>query len=222
MNKISDYFINNIFEASSKLDKMVNQQRSSKKYLFHFGYARCHTFQKMKTYLTQSPFIVVPYSVFSLDLSTCDFGLFPTSKNIFKGMTFNKEKELLDRLMIYSFINRITFGSQFSMNRLKDAKRKLLLINVFYFICFFYLKLFIWVSWNFPNIRYILYYEINFKLKPVQYKSWLHLQIKSHKWKYPKKHEKFDICFEMNSISSTCNANLSSTLVWLETTNTYS
>lgn len=96
MNMNSDYFINNILEPISKLDKVVNLQKSGKNCLIHFDNARCHTSQKVKTYLTQSPFTLVPHPVFSPDLAPCDFGLFGTMKNSFKGMTFDTEEDLLD------------------------------------------------------------------------------------------------------------------------------
>lgn len=69
MNRNSDYFINNILEPISKLDKVINMQKSRKNYLIHFDNALCHTSQKVKTYLTQYPFVLVPHPIFSPELA---------------------------------------------------------------------------------------------------------------------------------------------------------
>ena len=94
----SEYFINNILIPLSQHQKILDLKNNDQRCLIHFDNARCHTSQKVMKYLNDSPFSIVPHPPYSPDLSPCDFGLFGTMKNSFKGQRFETEEQLLQTI----------------------------------------------------------------------------------------------------------------------------
>ena len=94
----SEYFINNVLMPLSRHPKIQDLKNHNQTCLIHFDNARCHTSQKVMKYLNDSPFSIVPHPPYSPDLSPCDFGLFGTMKNSFKGKSFDTEEQLLQNI----------------------------------------------------------------------------------------------------------------------------
>lgn len=94
----SDYFINDVLKPISELKKVKKLKRNKRLCRLHYDNARCHVSQKVKKYLFNSPFSLIPYPLYSPDLSPCDFGLFGTMKNSFKGRSFDTEEDLLNAI----------------------------------------------------------------------------------------------------------------------------
>lgn len=82
----------------SELKKVKKLKRNKRLCPLHYDNARCHVSQKVKKYLFNSPFSLIPYPPYSPDLSPCDFGLFGTMKNSFKGRSFDTEEDLLNAI----------------------------------------------------------------------------------------------------------------------------
>ena len=72
----SNYFISNALQPLSQHNKVQDLKK-------HNRHCLIHTSQKAKNCLINSP---------------CDFGLFGTMKNSFKGQTFDTEKEVLEAI----------------------------------------------------------------------------------------------------------------------------
>lgn len=91
----SEYFVNEILIPLEKEVNPSDAVKKRKKFYIHFDNARAHTSQYTKQYLDRSSFTLLQHPPYSPDLSPCDFGLFGTVKESFKGRSFDSEEELL-------------------------------------------------------------------------------------------------------------------------------
>ena len=62
------------------------------------GNSRAHTSQYVKNHLDHSCFTLLKHPAYYPDLSPCNFGLFGTVKESFKGKSFDSEEELLQAI----------------------------------------------------------------------------------------------------------------------------
>ena len=100
--KISaDYFINNILLAIENSELMKKSRRWKHKLCLHYDNAPSHTAGKVRAHIENSKVNIWDHPAYSLDLAICDFGLFGTMKESFKGNDFEDEDELLEAFKIF-------------------------------------------------------------------------------------------------------------------------
>lgn len=86
-----------------------------------------HTSQYVKNHLDHFCFTLLQHPAYSPDLSLCDFDLFGTVKESFKGKSFDFEEELLQAIDLFSLKNQKSSGKAFFKIGLEDwelASRK--------------------------------------------------------------------------------------------------
>ena len=97
--KISaDYFINNILLAIEDSEIMKKSKKWKHKLCLHYDNAPSHTAEKVKIHNEISKVKIWDHPAYSPDLAICDFGLFGTMKETFKGNDFENEEELLEAI----------------------------------------------------------------------------------------------------------------------------
>ena len=94
----SEYFVNEILIPLEQEVEASDALKKRKKFYIHYDNARAHTSNYVKDYLDQSSFTLLQHPPYSPDLSPCDFGLFGTVKDSFRGKSFGCEEELLQAI----------------------------------------------------------------------------------------------------------------------------
>ena len=93
-----EYYLNNILKPLETILNVDNVKKRKKKNYVHFDNALLHLSQLGKDCLVLSPFQQLIHPPYLTDLAPCDFRLFGTMKNAFKGLSFSSEEELLNAI----------------------------------------------------------------------------------------------------------------------------
>ena len=80
---------------------MKKSRRWKHKLCLHYDNAPSHTAGKVKAHIENSKVNIWDHPAYSPDLAICDFGLFGTMKESFKGNDFEDEDELLEAFKIF-------------------------------------------------------------------------------------------------------------------------
>ena len=103
---------------------MAKSKKWKQKLCLHYDNAPSHTAEKVKLHNEISKVKIWDHPSYSTDLAICDFGLFGTMKESFKGNDFEDEEELIEAIKsFFASKSEDFFKSLFSewIRRLKSC-----------------------------------------------------------------------------------------------------
>lgn len=94
------YFLEKILEPLANM-RFKDGAGGTRPPMVHFDNARVHTCQKCARFLEESGLERLPHPPYSPDLAPCDFGIFGTIKQEFRGRSFESEEELVNAIIAF-------------------------------------------------------------------------------------------------------------------------